>query len=150
MPELTTAPYSPTRPIMGRAELDGYKLESHGRDYNKSDDGYSDMEVAESEGWKARSMWGADGWDLGSWPYVSFQTCQRDDAFLLQTIVEGDHDLWSFPTAGDRDAAIDYLFLWYSAGQSWAPLTYEQREELDAGGFVVEPKFRGPYRNGQP
>jgi hypothetical protein len=133
---------------MGRAELDMFRLASHGRDYSRSDDGYSDMEAAEHEGWRSRSSWGADGWDLGNWPYVSFQMAEREGRYLLQTIVEGDHEQWSFPTAGDRDAAIDYLFLWYAAGQEWVPLTWEQRGALDAGGFTVEPKFRGPYRDG--
>lgn len=141
-----TNTYTPTRPIMGRAELATFQLSSHGRDYSKSDDGYGDIEVADKAGWTPLYSWGADGWDLGDMPYVSFQVCERDGAFLLQTIVEGDHDLWSFPTRGDRDAAIDYLFLWYAAGKRWAPLTYEQREALDAGGFEIDPQYRGPYR----
>lgn len=61
---------TPMRPIMTRDELAGHKVDEHGRDYSKSDDGYSDMEVASGEGWHAVSGWGRDGWDLGDWPYV--------------------------------------------------------------------------------
>lgn len=138
--------YTSTRPIMGRDELRTHHVTAHGRDYRLSDDGYEDIEQAEKGGWRSRASWGADGWDLGNWPYVSIQTAQRDGKFLVQQIVEGDHDLYAFDTEADRDAALDYLFLWYAAGQDWAPLTYEQREELDKGGFVADQKFRGPYR----
>lgn len=141
-----TDTYNPTRPIMGRDELQTHHTDAHGRDYNVSCDGYEDMEAGEKTGWHSRASWGADGWDLGNWPYVVLQTCRRDGKYLVQQIVEGDHDLYAFDTIDDRDAALDYLFLWYAAGKDWAPLTYEERELLDAGGFTVEPKFRGPYR----
>jgi hypothetical protein len=138
--------YAPTRPIMGRDELLTHHHRAHGRDYTVACDGYEDMEAAEKRGWRSLYSWGADGWDLGDLPYVSIQIAERDGKFLLQSICEGDHDLYAFDTAEDRDAALDYLFLWYAAGKRWAPLTHEQREALDAGGFEVEPQYRGPYR----
>jgi hypothetical protein len=49
----------------------------------------------------------------------------------MQQIVEGDHTLYRFSSEEDRNAAIDYLFLWYAAEKSWAPLEYEDREKLD-------------------
>lgn len=106
------------------------------------------MLLASRSGWRLLSCWGADGWDLGAWPYVSFQLAERPEPprFLLQQIVEGDHDRYAFETDGDRDAALDYLFLWHSAGKDWSPLTYEQRSALDEGRIEVEPRFRGPYR----
>lgn len=34
------------------------------------DDGYEFMAAGEAAGWRPVSAWGADGWDLGDWPYV--------------------------------------------------------------------------------
>jgi hypothetical protein len=140
--------YTPTRPIMGAAELASWHLASRGRDYTASDDGYGDMEQAAKNGWRSLASWGADGWDLGDWPYLTVQVMERAEGprFLVQSICEGDHSIYAFETDGDRDAALDYLFLWYAAGKDWAPLSYNQRSQLDEGGFEVDPKFRGPYR----
>jgi hypothetical protein len=143
------------RPVMTRDELAAHRVAAHGRDYSRSDDGYGDVEVAESEGWKVIAGWGADGWDLGSWPYVAISVRDRAETpelrlrgakYELQQVVEGDHDLYRFDSEEDRTAAIDYLFLWYAAGEDWAPLTYEDRARLDVGKLDVDPKFRGPYR----
>jgi hypothetical protein len=41
-----------------------------------ADDGYDWIAQAESEGWRAVSGWGRDGWDLGDWPYVVY--CFRE------------------------------------------------------------------------
>lgn len=140
--------YSPTRPIMGAVELATHRLGSRGRDHTVSDDGNDDMYLATRTGWRLLAGWGADGWDLGTWPYVSIQIKERTKAprYLLQSICEGDHDTYGFETDAERDAALDYLFLWYAADNDWAPLTYDQRAQLDEGGFEVDPKFRGPYR----
>lgn len=142
MPENTTS----TRPIMTRAELAQHEINAHGRDYEKSCDGYEDMELAESEGWSARSNWGRDGWNLGDWPYVALYTRRVGERFQLQQVVEGDHTVYQFDNETDRYAAIDYMFLWYAAGESWAPLSYEDRAKLDAGELTVDEKFRGPCR----
>jgi hypothetical protein len=131
---------------MTATELAEHKAGAHGRDYRLSDDGYGDMEVAEKRGWRSLASWGRDGWNLGDWPYVMIYTREAGGAFELQQVVEGDHDLYRFQTPEDRDAAIDYLFLWYAAGQNWAPLSYEDRTALDAGQYEAEDKFRGPYR----
>jgi len=169
-----TSTYAITRPIMGRAELAQHQVTSYGRDYTESCDGYEDMEAEEGRGWHALAGWGRDGWDLGNWPYVviyvrNVKTCGTCGAnltdgsgdgvnghwanctsnagrFELMQIVEGDRDVYRFATQDDRNAAIDYLFLWYAAGEDWAPLTWEDRERLDAGGFTVDEKYRGPYR----
>ena len=163
-----------TRAIMTRDELAAHKTASHGRDHLRSGAGYDDMELAEARKWHAVSGWGRDGWDLGDWPYVviytrTLTTCAICGAnltdgsgdgdnghwqnckdpvgrFQVMQIVEGDHDAYAFTTAEDRDAAIDYMFLWYAAGQRWAPLGYEDRAALDAGEFDVDPKWRGPFR----
>jgi hypothetical protein len=128
------------RPIMTAAELREHQTASYGRDYRESDDGYSDMEAEEKRGWRALAGWGRDGWDLGDWPYVVMYTRRSGDKFELMQIVEGDRTAYEFATADDRRAALDYLFLWYAAGESWAPLTYEDRARLDAGELTVDPK----------
>lgn len=148
--------YTPTRPIMTRAELAERHYADHGRNYAASDDGYDDMDLATKRGWRVLSAWGRDGWDLGEWPYVTFaiKDATEDTAkgrYLLLTTCEGDHTYYGFDSNGDRDAAIDYLFLWYAAGSSWGercdlPLTWEDRDKLDNGELEVEGKWRGPYR----
>ena len=143
------------REIMTAAGLREHKASEHGRDYRLSDDGYGDMAVALRRGWRDVSGWGRDGWNLGDWPYVMVYFREAGDKgslfvpgrrFELMTVCEGDHTMYAFESAEDRDAATDYLFLWYAAGERWAPLTWEQRAELDAGTLVVDEKFRGPYR----
>lgn len=133
------------RPIMTAAELKAHYVGANGRNYAESDDGYSDMAAEAGRGWSNVSSWGADGWDLGDWPYVSFQVKHEGASFLLQQIVEGDRSRWAFDSRDDLYAAIDYLFLWYAAGESWAPLTYEQRNALNAGTLRIPEQFRGPY-----
>lgn len=132
------------RPLMTSAELATHKAESHGRDYRLSDDGYGDMEVGAKRGWVAVSAWGHDGWDLGDWPYVVISTRDHDGQFQVQQVVEGDHDLYSFENEDDRNAAIDYLFLWYGQSRSRPPVEVD-REALDAGAVVVDDKYRGPF-----
>jgi hypothetical protein len=132
------------RPIMTKAELDQHHHQRHGRDYEQSDDGYEDMGLAESQGWTTIANWGHDGWDLGEWPYVAIYTRVTSGKFEVQQIVEGDHDIYRFDNEDDQHAAIDYLFLWYAAGRPWAPLDFDDRDQLDAGDLEVNEKYRGP------
>jgi hypothetical protein len=80
-----------TRPVMTAAELREHHVADYRRDYNESDDGYSDMEAEEGRGWRALPSWGRDGWDLGKWPYVVLYKRERDDKprFELMAICEG-------------------------------------------------------------
>lgn len=133
-----------TRPLMTAAELREHQTGSNGRNYAEADDGYSDMEAEAGRGWNTVASWGRDGWNLGDWPYVSFQVRERSGQYELQQIVEGDRTRWTFATLADRNAAVDYLFLWYSAGEDWSPVTYENREHLNAGTLRVDDRFRGP------
>lgn len=143
---MTTA-YAPTRPLMSAAELATHQVTAYGRNYAESDDGYGDMAVEEDRGWHSCAGWGRDGWDLGSWPYVViYRRKLPDGKFGVMQICEGDRTVYAFTSEADRDAAIDYLFLWYAAGEDWAPLRYDQRAELDEGELAVDEKFRGPYR----
>lgn len=136
------------RKMMSAAELDAHRVGSHGRDY-KSDDGYGDMEVARTEGWREIAGWGADGWDLGDWPYVVISHRDGTGRHEMRQTVEGDTTVYVFETDEDRDAATDYLFLWYGIGsmtfRDVSGFTYEDREQLDAGKLEVPDKFRGPW-----
>lgn len=137
-----------TRPVMTRKELADHQVHAYGRNYAESCDGYEDMEAEEGRGWTAISGWARDGYDLGDWPYVTIYTRPEwDGKFPLLQIVEGDRTLWSFDTEADREAAIDYLFLWYAAGDRWAQEqgAWIDREALDAGTLDVPPEFRGPF-----
>lgn len=132
------------RPIMTRDELARHHVSEHGRNYSKSDDGYGDMEVAASDGWHAVSGWGRDGWDLGNWPYVVLSVRNVNGSFQLQSVCEGDHTIYAFNSMADRNAAIDYLFLWYQAGLGDLDIDVD-RETLDAGTLRVDEKYRGPF-----
>lgn len=160
---------------MTSAELDDHQTASYGRNYAESDDGYSDMSAEARRGWHVIASWGRDGWDLGAWPYVAiyvrdtascttcganltdgsgdgeaghWQNCTSPAGrFGLMQICEGDRTAYAFTSEADRAAATDYLFLWYAAGATWAPLTEEDRPALDAGELTVDAKFYGPYRS---
>ena len=133
-----------SRPLATLAELRRHHAGRHSRDLQSSD-GYDDIEAAHRDGWHEVPSWGRDGWNLGNWPYVIICTRDQNGAFELLTIVEGDHDVYSFDTQADRDAAIDYLFLWYAAAEDWAPIAADERPRLDAGEVVVAELWRGPY-----
>lgn len=139
------------RPIMNAGELESHRTHAHGRDYSRSDCGYDDMELAACEGWHAIAAWGNDGWDLGDWPYVviSHRTVGRKvNPYEIRQTVEGDTTVYAFQCAEDRNAALDYLFLWYIAGRDILPLRID-RGALDAGTFEdkwpVPAAYRGPY-----
>lgn len=133
------------RKIMTAAELREHKTTDYGRDYRESCDGYGDMEAEEKRGWHAVSGWGRDGWDLGNWPYVVISTREQHNKYGLMQTVEGDRDVYWFSSEEDRSAAIDYLFLWYAAGNRWAPLAESDREALNAGEMTFDEKWRGPF-----
>lgn len=155
------------RPVMTRAELAQHAVRSHGRDYSQSDDGWSDMDVAAHSKWRAVAGWGRDGWDLGDWPYVVVSVREHDSRecdpicahagdtgtdfcrrFEMRQTVEGDTDVYAFETEADRNAAIDYLFVWYGIGRDydeWATAGLTSREALDAGTLRIPAEFRGPF-----
>lgn len=164
-----TRPATVERPIFTSAELRAHRIRSHGRDYNVSDDGYSDMTVASGEGWSAISAWGSKGWDLGEWPYVVISTRPHDSRscdpicvhagdtgtdfcrrFEMRQTVEGDTDVYAFESESDRAAAIDYLFVWYGLGSEyddWTAegLTPDKRSALDEGTLRVPLSHRGAF-----
>lgn len=148
-------PDTPTRPIMTRDELQSHHLTAYGRDFGQSDDGYDDMEANDGrKGWRSVAGWGRDGWDLGEWPYVvvSHGTLAGDGPgkYRLLSVCEGDHTVYAFDSPDDRDAATDYLFVWYGVSReydTWMAegLTYDSREALDVGTLRVPERFRGPF-----
>lgn len=142
--------YTITRPVMTADELRQHKLGVHGRNFLRSDDGYDDMALNEGQGWTSMAAWGADGWDLGDWPYVVISTRQHDGKHQLLSVCEGDHTYYQFDSEADLHAALDYLFLWYMAGKDperYPPsIGWENRERLDRGEITVDERFRGPYR----
>ena len=92
--------YQITRPIMTAAELRTHQTEQRGRDYAESDDGYSDCEAEERRGWRVVPNWGADGWNLGAWPYVMLYvrdtaSCQSCGANLADGSGDGTNGHWS-------------------------------------------------------
>lgn len=155
------------RPIMTRAELATHEVRQHGRDYRLSDDGYGDMDVAARQGWTAISGWGLDGWDLGDWPLVVVSvrdvprsskrcgecgtiTCADTGGYEMRQTIEGDTTAYRFATPEDRNAAIDYLFVWYGLRRGYDDwtvkgLTEDKRDGLDAGALRVPERFRGPF-----
>lgn len=143
------------RAMMTAVELAAHKVDAHGRDYSKSDDGYGDMEQARAEGWREISGWGADGWDLGDWPYVVISHRDGTGRHEMRQTVEGDTTVYAFDNDEDRDAATDYLFLWYAASRAeryadgapeWQVIADDPgRVALDAGLLEVPERLRGPW-----
>lgn len=138
-------------PLMNQATMREHHLADYGRNYGESDDGYGDMKAEQKRGWKVISGWGRDGWDMGEWPLVSMlaREIKPEPApamakrYQVMQIVEGDRSIYTFDTVTEQEAALDYLFLWYSAGEDWSPVTYDNREQLEAGQLEVADKFRG-------
>lgn len=171
MTDSTSGPESAGRPIMTATELRSHQIAVHGRDYSRSTDGWSDMEVANEDGWHAVSGWGRDGYDLGDWPFVVISTRRtgrslpgndhtEDRSFQMRQTVEGDTTVYAFGSEQDRNAAIDYLFIWYGIGRDygdvlWCSLaeiwdgdgnrTRDSRAELDAGVLRIPAELRGPF-----
>ena len=149
--------YRPTRPVMSAAELAEHQDKAR-VNLGIIGDGYDQMEVLEDrKGWHAVSSWGCDGWDLGSWPYVIVYVKRTTDNRMLPRLAtncEGDFDTYTFATIEDRNAAMDYLFGWYTLAEGslgWFEGLPEgiTREDLDAGTAEIPPAYRGPYRAGR-
>lgn len=87
-------------------------------------DGYDFLEWAETAKWHPVSAWGADGWDLGSWPLVSFSWRQRPDGrWDVVEHVEGDLTFLEGATIEERDAWLDMKACWFwQSGQSDGPV----------------------------
>ncbi|MGW1976718.1 hypothetical protein [Streptomyces sp. NPDC001889] len=106
-------------------------------------DGYTWMHDL-PPGWKAVGVWGADGWDLGVWPYqVIAHYNVLDVLWGLAHYIEGDVFVTAYGSREARDAATDEIALsvWLTAGNG-------PREGLPAEGApaaAIPARFRGPY-----
>lgn len=156
-------------------ENEPIKVQTGGRDLvgsGYSDEGYGWMENAGHDGWKAVSGWGADGWDLGDWPYVIYMVRERIESpgtatlsqirakdslaaedhltvFELASYCEGDCRIETYDNVHSRQAAIDQAFIWHvlhNGGDSYG-LEDEVAEILSTG--VVPERLTGPYRSGR-
>jgi len=106
------------------------------------DDGYGSIESAIDHGWRARSSWGLNGWDLGAWPIVVYFFRDRPAAFELAEYIEGDVKVWTFPTDDLRSALVDTLAYWWwdHEGESWTA-----GHSIDA----IPDRLRGPFSWGR-
>jgi hypothetical protein len=86
-------------------------------------------------GWRPLSCWGADGWDLGDRPVVSYLCAVEDGTWHLIERCDGALTWWTFPTRDAFTTRIDELAEagWRQNGNGPAPdVPAEQRS--------------GPYR----
>lgn len=82
-------------------------------------DGYDFLDDASSRGWAGVSSWGADGWDLGDWPYVVHIVKRDGDRYALIVRCEGDLTGYIFDTRDAFDAHLDAAaaYWWNSTGR---------------------------------
>ena len=124
--------------LMSAAELERHHASDHGRiSYG---DGYDDMEINERQGWHTIANWGRDGWEMGEWPYVMISARRKGSGAEVLSVCEGDHTIYQFDTYADHIRALNYLFCWYQP-----EIASVNRDELDAGTAIVDPKFLGAY-----
>lgn len=111
------------------------------------DDGYDWMYDANPRlGYKEIAGWGADGWDLGDWPYVIISVSK--DLCTVLTYVEGDLTRARYASKADALAAIDAAFIFYAEAHVLDLLEAElgfdphQLTHVDQ----LPERFRGGYR----
>lgn len=82
------------------------------------EDGYEFAAAGQTAGWQPVASWGADGWDLGDWPYVVYLF--RGDTERA-SYCEGDLEILTYATAADRELATDDTawFYWQARGEEW-------------------------------
>jgi hypothetical protein len=103
-------------------------------------DGYEWVERMTSEhGWRMPSAWGADGWDLGSWPLTACAYTITDKGCGVATYCEGDVELQWFETKAEAIAAVDAWAAWH-----WqhGPNPLDDFDPAD-------PRYRGPFTMGR-
>lgn len=105
----------------------------------RGDDGYDVMERVRTRRWHAIPAWGCAGWDLGAWPLVVICHRTTGTSSELAYYVEGDVDVYRYPSRELRDCATDCLAFWH-----WR----QAEEEWVAGIDRVEDapaRLRGPF-----
>ncbi|MFK0047742.1 hypothetical protein ACIQU4_27375 [Streptomyces sp. NPDC090741] len=95
-------------------------------------------------GWKHVPQWGADGWDLGAYPYivVAHYDCPLDVLYGVATFTEGDVTVSAWGSREARDAETDEiaLGLWHDRENAPADLP-----AAGAPAASIPARFRGPY-----
>ncbi len=103
--------------------------------------GYEWMDEGLPEGWHVEPMWGRDGWNLGSWPYVVVALFIDDehDRYAVTTYVEGDINVRRYKSRGALYVAVNDIaeFHW-RLGQSRGP-----RDLPEGRGLLAH--HTGPY-----
>ena len=106
-------------------------------------DGYDWMEEIWQHGWVVIPSWGADGWDLGSWPYVMLAGIRTADSignlFGVATYCEGDVSCTFYRTkARYWDEISRHAHFWWTSGQAGGP------EDLPEKAADMPAKYRQP------
>lgn len=106
------------------------------------EDGYARIEARKD--WRPVPSWGLDGWDLGGWPYVVISHREPEvttlgEFFELLYDVEGDSQVYRYPSREMRDRATDILafFHWKAHSESWV--------EDFTHAYQCPPELRGPF-----
>ncbi|MER5698898.1 hypothetical protein ACWDBO_44910 [Streptomyces mirabilis] len=106
-------------------------------------DGYEWISQLSATGWYAVGLWGADGWDLGSWPYQIVAHCDLPalGVFGLVTYTEGDLDVSAFSSREERDAETNQVAVswWISNENGPSGLTPDMSP--------IPIRYSGPYRD---
>lgn len=76
------------------------------------EDGYDFIGAGQSNGWHLLAGWGADGWDLGSWPLVVY-LFRDSDGYERASYCEGDITIETFASREDRERSTDEAAFWY-------------------------------------
>jgi len=95
-----------------------------------------------ADGWHAIALWGADGWDLGEWPYVIVAHYDNPAAqvYAVATYCEGDVDARAFTSRAERDAETDTIAAWHWRNNDNGP------DDLADADEDLAPEHRGPVR----
>lgn len=87
-----------------------------------------------SHGWQAIGLWGRDGWNLGSWPYVVVAHYDGDGLYAVATRVEGDIEIKQFTSYDERNKETNRIAVFY-----W------QHYEVESAPQDVSDSRLGPY-----
>lgn len=113
-------------------------------DYHESG-GYEWMDLIGEHGWAVIPVWGADGWDLGTWPYVMVAATRTADEignlFGVATYCEGDVTCAYYRTkARQWDAITEQAFFQWKNGQAHGP------DDLPEAAAELPSRYRMPFR----
>lgn len=89
-------------------------------------DGYGWMDLIREHGWAAIPNWGADGWNLGQWPFVIVAATRTADGagklFGVASYRDGDVTCTYYRTeARQWDEITKHAHYWWKHGQAHAP-----------------------------